>query len=96
MDSNQTFISVAATPDLQHQDHNRSMFVPTVFAILLALGAVVVYSRGETKSVTDNREPPVLKSKVPFVGHLIGMLRWQVGYMQMLRYAVFMVFNIQC
>jgi hypothetical protein len=95
MDFNHSYIPVATTPDLQDQDHNRSMFVPTVFAILLALGVVVVYSRGETKSATDNREPPVLKSKVPFIGHLIGMLRWQVGYMQMLRYAGLMVFNVQ-
>jgi len=84
MDFNDTILPAAATPDLP--DHNRSMIAPTVFAILLALGAVIVYSRGEAKNTTENREPPVLKSKVPFVGHLIGMLRWQVGYMQMLRY----------
>lgn len=86
MDFNYTSIPVATIPDLRIQNHNRSMFVPTVFAILLALGVVVVYSRGETKSTADNSEPPVLQPRVPFIGHLIGMLRWQVGYMQMLRY----------
>ncbi|TVY80714.1 7-alpha-hydroxycholest-4-en-3-one 12-alpha-hydroxylase [Lachnellula suecica] len=83
---NDTNLYIATAGVLQdlNNNHTRSMFVPTIFAILLALGAVAVYSRGETKNSSQDNEPPVLKSKIPFVGHLIGMLRWQVGYMQML------------
>ena len=91
MDLNDTILPVALAVVLQ--GHNTSMFVPIVCTILLVLGIAVVYSRGETKSSPENKEPPVLTSKVPFFGHLIGMLRWQVGYMQMLRYIGTMAFD---
>ncbi|KAH8658719.1 cytochrome P450 [Tricladium varicosporioides] len=58
------------------------MFLPAVVASLLALGVVAFFNKG--KGSCQTREPPVLGSKIPLFGHLIGMLRWQVGYMQML------------
>lgn len=79
-------VSVPIATTAVVQNHSRIMFVPTIFAVLLALGAVMVYRRGETKSSLESNEPPLLKSRIPFIGHLIGMLRWQMGYMQMLRY----------
>ncbi|TVY58901.1 5-beta-cholestane-3-alpha,7-alpha-diol 12-alpha-hydroxylase [Lachnellula cervina] len=79
---NDTTRPVATAIDLQY--HSTSMFGPTVLAILFTLSVAVIYRRGQKKSTPENREPPVLTSKIPFFGHLIGMLRWQVGYMQML------------
>lgn len=88
---NDTTPPVATAIDLQYP--NTSMFGPTVLAILFTLSVAVIYRRGQKKSTPENREPPVLTSKIPFFGHLIGMLRWQVGYMQMLRYIETVTFN---
>jgi hypothetical protein len=83
--------SITAVAD--RKNHDSSMVVPTVLMGMLILGTVVAFSKTEAGKVekiekikTIGQEPPVLESKIPFVGHLIGMLRWQVGYMQMLRY----------
>lgn len=52
-------------------------------AIVAVLG-VVVLAMSRLESL-DTNEPPLLKPRIPFCGHLVGMLKWQVGYMQMLR-----------
>jgi hypothetical protein len=33
----------------------------------------------------DPREPPLVRPKIPFIGHLIGLMRHQTTYLQMLR-----------
>lgn len=33
----------------------------------------------------DSREPPIVLSKLPFIGHILGMMRYQVGYFEILR-----------
>lgn len=70
-------------------ENGRSMFVPTVAVLLLGLGLLWRYSKSNSKSDFEPKsqwkEPPSLTSPIPFVGHLIGMLKYQVGYMQMLR-----------
>jgi hypothetical protein len=37
----------------------------------------------------DPREPPEAISKIPFVGHLIGMFIYQIEYLEMLRSVVY-------
>jgi hypothetical protein len=37
-------------------------------------------------SSLDPQEPPLVPSKVPFIGHAIGMLRQQQRYLEALRY----------
>ncbi|CAG8980422.1 hypothetical protein HYALB_00003987 [Hymenoscyphus albidus] len=70
---------------LAAENHNTNVLVTIILTVILvAVGATVVFRREEPKKVPEFQEPPVLPSKVPFIGHLIGMLRWQVGYMQML------------
>lgn len=67
------------------QSHGSSMFngvvITTAIAVVLAMSLVVASKMGEL----DAKEPPLLKPRIPLIGHLFGMLRWQVGYMQMLR-----------
>jgi hypothetical protein len=67
------------------QSHGNNMFngvvITTAIAIVLAVSLVVASKIGEL----DAKEPPLLKPRIPLIGHLFGMLRWQVGYMQMLR-----------
>jgi hypothetical protein len=68
------------------QSHGSSMFngvvLTTAIAVVLGLSLVVASKMGEL----DADEPILLKPRFPLIGHLFGMLRWQVGYMQMLRY----------
>lgn len=85
--ANETVILPSIAAVVGVENNNRNMIVPTILAgMLMAVGAMVAFSRTEPKKICENREPPVLASRIPFIGHLIGMLRWQVGYMQMLRY----------
>lgn len=34
----------------------------------------------------DPREPPLVRAKIPFIGHILGMLQYQVVYFDMLAY----------
>lgn len=73
----------------QSQSHGSRMstgvVVTTAIAIVLGMSFMVALKMGEL----DASEPILLKPTFPFIGHLLGMLRWQVGYMQMLRYVEF-------
>ncbi|PMD20283.1 hypothetical protein NA56DRAFT_704611 [Hyaloscypha hepaticicola] len=68
----------------QSQSHGSRMstgvVVTTAIAIVLGMSFMVALKMGEL----DASEPILLKPTFPFIGHLLGMLRWQVGYMQML------------
>jgi len=33
----------------------------------------------------DAQEPPIVISRIPLIGHVVGMMRYQVGYFEMLR-----------
>lgn len=67
------------------QSHGSRMFVGAVItsaiAVVLGTSLLVASKMGEL----DADEPILLKPRIPFIGHLFGMLRWQVGYMQILR-----------
>ena len=71
-------------------ENGRSLLVPLFVTLLFGLGLLLRYGKSATKSTTQPisqlEEPPTLTSSIPLIGHLIGMLRYQVGYMQMLRY----------
>lgn len=57
------------------------VFIPTVAVAVMGVLIIAMSRLG----VLDENEPPCIKSRMPFCGHLLGMLKWQVGYMQMLR-----------
>jgi hypothetical protein len=57
-----------------------------VYAILvsfLILGCLFVWQLRPTK-IRDPREPPVFKSRIPYIGHLLGMIIYQAEYLTML------------
>ncbi|KAG9238168.1 cytochrome P450 [Amylocarpus encephaloides] len=81
--SNDTILP-SITAAVGTKNHDGSMIMPTFLAAMLAAGAIVAFSRIGSGRGCEGKEPPVLASKIPLIGHLIGMLRWQVGYMQML------------
>ncbi len=53
--------------------------------ILLALTALAVLAWKALHISMDPREPPLIRPKIPLVGHLIGMLRYQTAYFEKLR-----------
>ena len=46
------------------------------FVTLLALVALFIYAFVKYQCKQDPREPPYLRHAIPFVGNLIGMMRW--------------------
>ncbi|KAF6835514.1 hypothetical protein CMUS01_05738 [Colletotrichum musicola] len=54
------------------QDIQRSPAIYTTFAVLLAL---VVLVRKLSSPVLDVREPPIMQSRIPVIGHLLGMIQ---------------------
>jgi hypothetical protein len=55
----------------------RPMTVPATIAIALVLAFLVLHTL--TPSI-DPREPSLVKPRIPFVGHIIGMMQHQAGY----------------
>jgi len=44
----------------------------------------------------DSREPPVLKPKIPMVGHIVGLAQHGIDYLEVLRYVTFLVRSFFC
>ena len=55
----------------------------TVLAFILCIGILASHLLGIK---VDPREPPVVYPKVPFIGHIIGMVREGPLYLQRLGY----------
>lgn len=56
------------------------------YAIPCVLLAVLVLACVRVLPVKmDVREPPFKRSTVPYIGHLVGLLQHQFGYLSMLR-----------
>ncbi len=53
-----------------------------VFVFFVAVAYAVACS---VEAKHDAREPPALPSKIPYIGHVIGMLRKKVRYYVQLR-----------
>ena len=57
-----------------------------VFVVVLLLVVIVSVSLVYLFSPKyDPREPPVISSSVPYVGHIIGLLRYGQRYFEILR-----------
>jgi len=39
----------------------------------------------------EPREPPVVRSKLPFIGHMISLIRYHNNYFTILRYVSFII-----
>lgn len=72
---------------LQNYDVSRPLIAIT---LILATGLVALFGKLGRKDEegTKGTEPPEVKSRMPLFGHLIGMLKGQVGYFQTLRYGI--------
>ena len=53
-----------------------------LLALTLALYRILVHF---DRARSDPREPPVVSSKIPFFGHIIGLLRYGSRYFEIIR-----------
>ena len=58
-------------------------FWSAVLIVVAALG-LLLWQRIRIKM--DPQEPPLLRPWIPFIGHLIGMLRYHQAYFEKLRF----------
>ncbi|KAK1983708.1 cytochrome P450 [Colletotrichum cereale] len=62
-----------------------SLHQPSAYAVLTALVCLALYCLRRLLVVhVDPREPPVLKSGVPFIGHVVGLIKHQHSYYKLL------------
>jgi hypothetical protein len=61
-----------------------------VVGALLALALLVT----RIAPTLEAGEPPLLKPGIPVVGHILGLVRYQVEYLTMLQYARFFVSDL--
>ena len=54
--------------------------------LLFALSAVWLGLTFFFSPQPDSREPPVLRSSIPYIGHIIGLLRHGTRYYEQTRY----------
>jgi hypothetical protein len=62
--------------------HGGNMMPIIISLVVAALG--LVYWR-LTLSRIDPREPPEVPAKIPFIGHMVGMLTYHIDYFAMLK-----------
>jgi hypothetical protein len=53
--------------------------------IVLVVAVILLFVWQRLAIPMDAREPHLITPKIPFIGHLIGMMRYQTDYFQQLR-----------
>ena len=56
--------------------------------IVIGLGTaliILIWLTLRTSAAVDIRQPPVVKPKIPVIGHILGMLKYQSLYFDILR-----------
>lgn len=53
-------------------------------SIILAVAAVLLVCWQRLSVNLDPREPPLLKPKIPYIGHIIGLFKHHTAYFTML------------
>jgi hypothetical protein len=64
---------------------NRGSYAVSPFTVSVAVVALALFLWRFSASGLDPREPPEAVSKIPFIGHLIGMLKHQIHYFEILK-----------
>lgn len=82
---------------LQKRLSKFSMSLPVLFSgymptVLLAIGVVVLICWQRLSVQLEPQEPPLLKPSVPYIGHIIGIIRYKSGYFDKLKYTQFGTF----
>ena len=59
-----------------------SLFIPLIASVVLISGVVVCFS----SSHPDPREPPIVSSTIPFIGHFLGLVKYGGAYYDKIRF----------
>ncbi len=62
-------------------------FDSALVAIAVGVLSGLLLFRHKADVSLDSQEPPIALSKIPFIGHILGIIRYQIGYFEMLRSA---------
>lgn len=79
--------STAAQPfEARHQIlfMGRLLSLPISIIVLLPLSAILV-ALTIWRGGLDPREPPLVRSRIPLMGHIVGFARYSLLYLDMLR-----------
>lgn len=58
-----------------------------LFAFFLVTSAAIFLLNRKVSTMQDPREPPVVPASLPYIGHVIGIMRNNFDYYVQLRYA---------
>lgn len=64
---------------------DRGSYAVSPFTASIAVIALALLLWRLSASGSDPREPPEAVSNIPFIGHLIGMLKYQIHYLEILK-----------
>jgi hypothetical protein len=64
---------------------NRGSYAVSPITVSVAVVALALFLWRFSASGLDPREPPEAVSKIPFIGHLIGMLKHENYYFEILK-----------
>jgi hypothetical protein len=53
---------------------------PTILSLCFFFGTFILFGILALERKPDNREPPYIKPRIPFIGHAVGILRYGVPY----------------
>ena len=59
---------------------------PVALLVLFLLFLVTLFVYSRLHIAYNPHEPPVIGSKIPLVGHMIGMAQWGSKYFEILKY----------
>ena len=60
------------------------MASPVLIAIVVGILSILFFLWRKADASLDTDEPPIALSRVPFIGHIIGLIRYQVEYFEAL------------
>jgi hypothetical protein len=65
---------------------------PVLIAIVVGIlsGLFLLWRKADVS--LDPDEPPIALPKIPFIGHILGMIRYQIGYFEMLRSVIICIY----
>jgi hypothetical protein len=58
---------------------------PGIIAIAVGILSVLFFLWRKADASLDPDEPPIALSRIPFIGHILGLVRYQIGYFENLR-----------
>lgn len=71
-------------------DSRKEMVESSLPAILLSIAVLATIYALDRRYVPKHEasEPPIVRSFIPYIGHILGLIRHGISYYQLLRYVV--------